>query len=69
MLILGSRDHVCNAAQNVSHPEMIMLGLPHRVRREGTIADIGRSLNDTPEEFPGVLQLNDEGIHYACLYV
>jgi hypothetical protein len=60
---------VCNAAQNVSHPEMIMLGLPHRVRREGTIADIGRSLNDTPEEFPGVLQLNDEGIHYACLYV
>ena len=39
------------------------------IRPEGTIADIGRSLNDTPGEFPGVLQLNDEGIHDACFYV
>jgi hypothetical protein len=39
---------VCNAAQNVSHPERIVLGLLRLLRREGTIADIGRSLERYP---------------------
>jgi hypothetical protein len=39
------------------------------VRRDGTIAATGSSSNNHMGGIPGVSQLTDEGIHYACLYV
>src|ERR1700736_863650 len=58
-LILGSRHDVCNAAQNVSHRERIVLGLLHLHQAGGNDRRY-RPFTRTipPGEIPGVLQLN-----------